>query len=373
MNWPCQGRCIDAGVLWRNGAALFFKSNAFWHYDVDRNKVDDAEGSYPRPIPFPGLPQAWSRGYDTAFNGDDGKVYWLKGHEYVRIDVAGAKVDAGPLPISSRWPALPQAWTAGINAAVNWGNGKIIFFKGQEALRYDLSNDQVDPPRPIADTLRGLPDAWSNTIDSAINWGNGKAYLFKGHQYVRYDIVSDRVDAGYPRPIASDWPGLMRLIEWTSRSASKLPDDAINVGRAADGKPFFLCAVIVGNAIYPGKTQSADSSCTYADGQRELASGMYAVAATRLSLAWTATSSAQRDKLISTGATPDGRSYYLCRAGFANGIYPGRIEDLSGACTITHDGRTESSNGQCRGCHGAHSRQSSRNTGPCQDIKPASR
>jgi hypothetical protein len=240
MNWPCQGRCIDAAVLWRNGAALFFKSNQFWHYDVAGNKVDDALGSFPRSIPFPGFPQAWLRGYDTAFNGDDGKVYWLKGREYVSVDVAGAKADAGPSPIATRWPGLPQAWTSGINAAANWGNSKVIFFKGQEALRYDLSNDNADAPRPIADALPGLPGAWSGGIDAAVNWGDGKVYIFKGHEYVRYDIASERADTGYPRPIAGDWPGLMRIVDWVNSSTSQLPDDAMNVGRTADNRPIYL-------------------------------------------------------------------------------------------------------------------------------------
>ena len=42
-------------------------------------------------------------------------------------------------------------------------------------------------------------------IDAAVNWGNGKVYFVKGSQYMCYDIASDRVDPGYPKNIASAW------------------------------------------------------------------------------------------------------------------------------------------------------------------------
>src|SRR5437588_1447983 len=136
MNWPCQGRCIDAAVLWRNGFALFFKGNQFWRYDIVRDKVDWGEDTgsgtlgedrgYPRPVrEFTGLPQSWFGSFDAALNGGDGKIYWFKGREYVRYDIANRKVDAGPLPIADQWPGLPAAWAGGFTAAVNWGNGNI--------------------------------------------------------------------------------------------------------------------------------------------------------------------------------------------------------------------------------------------------------
>jgi len=352
MNWPCPGRCIDAGLLWRNGFAVFFKGNQFWRYDIVRDKVDWGEDTgtgalgedrpYPRPVSeFAGLPPSWFGGFDAALNGGDGKVYWFKGREYLRYDIAGKKVDAGPRPIADQWPGLPPAWTSGFTAAVNWGNGKIYFFKGFETLSYDLATDKAGESRPVGDILRGLPAAWHGAIDTAVNWGNGKAYIFKGHEYLLYDIVSNKAD-GDARPIASNWPGLMRLIDWAKWSPSKLPDDAIDVGRTADKGTIFLCAAVAGPAIYPGRTWATDHSCTYSDGQREVTTAVYAVATTKLSLAWTAPTSAPKDKLVPIGVSPDGRTFFLCRAHFFNGIQPGRIEDLSGACKISRDGRTQS-------------------------------
>ena len=62
-----------------------------------------------------------------------------------------------------------------------------------------------------ADTLGALvpsTTARTNRIDAAVNWGNGKVYIFRGSEYVRFDIATDRVDAGYPKPIKGHWPGL---------------------------------------------------------------------------------------------------------------------------------------------------------------------
>jgi hypothetical protein len=345
MSWPCQGRCVDAAWISHKGWAYFVKGGLVWRYDILHDKVDLDEGrGFPRAVRWPGLPQSWSTGFDAALNGGNGKVYFFKGREYVRFDIAAAKVDAGPLPIATQWPGLPQTWSTGFDAAVNWGNGKIYFFKGRDALSYDLSNDRADGPRPIADTLRGFPKAWSTGIDTAVNWGNGKVYIFKGYEYVRYDMAGDRVDGDFPRPIASDWHGLMPLIGWTAGPAATMPQHAMAVGQEADGRALFLCAAVVGQATYPGKTWSERKLCNYSDGQREVKTDVYAIATTTLSIAWVAKNSALLDKLIPVGVSPAGRRYYLCRARFGNGIHPGRIEAPSSGCTISYGGRSHTLN-----------------------------
>ena len=129
---------------------------------VDRGEFHDdqlkvAPFVYPRPMnKWPGLTQSWLNGINAALNGGDGKVYWFKGREYVRLDVATGKVDAGPRLIAAQWPSLPPAWSLGFDAAVNWGNGKIYFFKGDQYIRYDVNSGKSDKgyPKPIAGTIR---------------------------------------------------------------------------------------------------------------------------------------------------------------------------------------------------------------------------
>ena len=137
-----------------------------------------------------------------------GKAYFFKGKQYLRYDVVADHVDPGyPRPIAGNWPGM---WPEKIDAAICWpGNGKAYFFKGDQYLRYDIAADKTDAgyPRPIAGNWPGFPADFAAGVQAAAVWNNGKAYFFKGSQYLRYDIAADKVDAGYPKPIAGNWPG----------------------------------------------------------------------------------------------------------------------------------------------------------------------
>jgi hypothetical protein len=62
----------------------------------------------------------------------------------------------------------------------------------------------------------GAIDSWpgfaaagfASNIDAALDWGNGKVYFFKGPNYLRFDKIDNKVDDGYPLPIAGNWPGV---------------------------------------------------------------------------------------------------------------------------------------------------------------------
>jgi matrix metalloproteinase-14 (membrane-inserted) len=196
-------------------SAYFFKGGQYVRYDVGADKVVDGA------LPLDGRhwenwPQAWNSGINAAVDFGNGNAYFFKGSQYLRYDIPGQRVDDGyPRPIAGNWQGFPASWNSGFDAAINWGNGKIYFFKGGEYLRYDIAKDKVDDgyPRPLNDTTwPHWPVAWNSGINAAVNWGNGKAYFFKGEQYLRYDIAADTVDHDYPRPIAGNWPGLMEAL-----------------------------------------------------------------------------------------------------------------------------------------------------------------
>jgi hemopexin len=135
-------------------------------------------------------------------------VYFFKGDQYLRYDIAADRVDPGyPLPIAGHWPGL---WTDHIDAGVVWPNGKAYFFRGSQYIRYDIATDKADPgyPADIKSGWPGFPSDFAAGVDDAVIWNNGKAYFFKGNEYLRYDIAADKTDAGYPAPIAGNWRGL---------------------------------------------------------------------------------------------------------------------------------------------------------------------
>ncbi|WP_456846939.1 hemopexin repeat-containing protein [Cellulomonas sp. P5_C6] len=140
------------------------------------------------------------------------RVYFFSGTDYSRFDHTIDNVlPIYPMTTAAQWTGLP----ATIDAAVNWGNGKVYFFGGAQYYQFDVLLDRVDPgyPRAIAGAWTDAASAaFDSGIDAAVNWGNGKAYLFKGGQYIRHDIAAGTLDPGYPKPIKGNWGGVAGTI-----------------------------------------------------------------------------------------------------------------------------------------------------------------
>ncbi len=165
----------------------------------------------------------------AAFAAPDGKVYFFRGDLFWKYDPVAGKVEAGyPLPISGNWPGLEnfQGGAGSIDAILNRGSNKIIFFKGAEYLQFDWNSNQVDAgyPKAIAGNWPGLEhlSGGAMNLDAAVDWGTGKFYLFKGNQYIRFDKSNWSADAGYPLRISTQtwkdfavWPvGIECAFNW---------------------------------------------------------------------------------------------------------------------------------------------------------------
>lgn len=215
--------------------------------------VEDA-GSPRRPAAF-----------DAVFNRGDGKLFFFKGGEYLRYDVATDMADTSPAyprPIAGLWPGL---WDAGLTAASETGDGKVLFFRGGEFAQYDLARDAVDPgfPKPlsarwalpgdveaagkVAGELQlfgdgevarfaldggaplGLapansvwPGVGDEPIDAVLELGTN-VYVFQGDTYRRFDASTRAPAAGYPRETKWWWPGMWDPQDGTGHPGERLP------------------------------------------------------------------------------------------------------------------------------------------------------
>ncbi|GAA4000863.1 hypothetical protein GCM10022631_09440 [Deinococcus rubellus] len=212
---------IDAAITGMRafaGYAFFFKGNQYLKYNWD---TDAVEPGYPAPIAgnWKGFPEAYTNGIDAAVNGQGNSTgfgYFFKGSGYIKYNWDKDRVEPGyPRPIAGNWKGLPPSFTSGIDAAVNGKtpfNGSVYLFKGNQYVRYNWIQDRVDPgfPQPIAQYWKGLPASFGNGIDEVLN-GEGAyrayAYFFKGNQYARYLWSQDRMDGSDTLPIAGNWRG----------------------------------------------------------------------------------------------------------------------------------------------------------------------
>lgn len=193
--------------------AYFIFDGSYARYDAAADGVDP---EYPKAIGanWPGFSAAgFATAIDSALDWGNGKVYFFKGANYLRYDIPANRVDTGyPLAIADQWTGMRDVgFAADLHASVNWGNGKVYFFKDDLYVRYDVALDRVDDgfPRSIGDGWPGFATAgFASGLDSALNWGNGKVYFFKGDSYLRYDIAGDAIDPGFPLDIDAHWPGL---------------------------------------------------------------------------------------------------------------------------------------------------------------------
>jgi hypothetical protein len=191
---------IKAPLAWPSGKVYLFEKETvipgvpginYLRHDFVSGARD--QGAQPIAFNWPGLRPTRP---DAAVYWGFGKVYFFYGTEYVRYDVAKDAVDPEylppnpPFPIAGHWN---MPWTDGIDAAFNWGNGKLYFFRGSDYLRYDITMDRMDDnyPKPIAGNWNGV---WSDGIDGALYQGGNKAYFFKDHEYRRFDLALDGVD-----------------------------------------------------------------------------------------------------------------------------------------------------------------------------------
>ncbi|OFX22287.1 MAG: hypothetical protein A2033_07385 [Bacteroidetes bacterium GWA2_31_9] len=158
---------------------------------------------YPQAFNEKTFPRVWTTDIDEALTLNN-IIYFFKGGMCQAFNKKSNKVEGEPKKINDFFPGL---WESGIEAVINWGNGKLYFFKGSEYIRFDTNTNKADTGYPK--TMAGnWGSSWfDNGVDCAINWGNGYAYFFKNGEYMKYNVSEDKPLNGYPLTNAA-WESL---------------------------------------------------------------------------------------------------------------------------------------------------------------------
>jgi hypothetical protein len=155
-----------------------------------------------------GLPEELASGVDAALNWGDGKAYLFRGPDYVSVDVASGTVESELRSIGENWNGTTDhGFDTDLDAAVNDGAGTAYFFKGGDYLTYSVADDKVTATGSIADWAFAVDGSFDSDLDAVVNYGNGRLYVFKGESYVRWDLAGGVTDSEVSG-IAENWTGL---------------------------------------------------------------------------------------------------------------------------------------------------------------------
>ncbi|NRN28958.1 fucose-binding lectin II [Photorhabdus heterorhabditis] len=191
---------------------LFLNSeNIKYHDDTQINK-----GDTPQPISrnWPNLPVEFQRHIDDVVNLN-GYLYFFKGSQYLKFDIAKAQVSEGPKQIIEGWPGLiGTEFENGIDAATEWIDTKqdvVCFFKGHNCIDYTVSSHTISKKTISARWgTTGDYAGFSANLDAVVLWKNiagSLIYLFKDNYYIRYNTNSNTIDTG-PISIQTYWYGV---------------------------------------------------------------------------------------------------------------------------------------------------------------------
>lgn len=145
-----------------------------------------------------------------------GDLYVFSGRQYVRIRVKSGDLEDelifGPHKILDTWKCLAQAGFDTVNAVMPVPDieDEAYFFQGIRYVRVNVRGDSIRAgPYAIAEKWPGLVKAGFDSIDTILPspHGNGQTYFFKGMKYARIKVIAgkpDVVEFG-PANIMDEW------------------------------------------------------------------------------------------------------------------------------------------------------------------------
>lgn len=148
---------------------------------------------------------------DAAEDFGNGKVYLFKGDRCIRYDKnTGTKDPEFPMSIEAAFPRLPTKFHRDLDAVLNYDNTQIFFIKEGFIARYNKRNRNASASEILADELNGWPRSYPfrSKIDAATGWDNSKAYFTSGPDYIGYVRTEDEVGPNYPKQLKDTWRSL---------------------------------------------------------------------------------------------------------------------------------------------------------------------
>eukprot|EP00455_Lapot_gusevi_P043586 TRINITY_DN531_c0_g1_i5.p1 TRINITY_DN531_c0_g1~~TRINITY_DN531_c0_g1_i5.p1 ORF type:complete len:1022 (-),score=341.48 TRINITY_DN531_c0_g1_i5:177-3242(-) len=141
---------------------------------------------------------------DAFYYPDTGKLYFLKGSQYVRMTpnagattILDATPDAGfPIVISGPFRGLAPAFLTNVDAASFMPDGHIAFFKGTDMVLYHHGMGMHrGMPVPLNNNIYmpgigALDSYWHSNLDAVTDAYGSSVFLFKGRFFVEYDFAS---------------------------------------------------------------------------------------------------------------------------------------------------------------------------------------
>ena len=186
------------------GFSYFFDGAEPPRYSVfnSSSRAVTGGGAYGNATSFPGLPAGLAAALPHY---EDGKsVYFFKGSQYWKYDLAAAAVEAGyPKAYGGSTKLFPGV-PADLDAALSHpSDGKsVYFFKGSQYWKYDMSTTAVVGGYPK--TYGNGTSLWPGVphgVDAAVaHWSDGvSVFFFKGSQVWMYDVAASKLYDGYPK------------------------------------------------------------------------------------------------------------------------------------------------------------------------------
>lgn len=196
----------SAAINWGNGKSYhFFKSDYSRHnlFDFHLEHGPTSNWNFHDLEKFKGGPAD----IDAAVRVTGEVAYFFKKDQYIKFNPKTGKADIGyPLTINNvSWNGLGgfKGGPTNLDAAFYYGQDMVYFFKGDEFIIFNLKSRSSSKPESIAKGFKGLESfqGGAQDLDAALDQGDGKVYFFKGNEYIRFDLKTKQSDPEYPKKI----------------------------------------------------------------------------------------------------------------------------------------------------------------------------